>query len=50
MRVNKPVAERLARTLGVHYSATEVGGVSCIEFRATDIMDDRAVLHVHGGA
>jgi epsilon-lactone hydrolase len=50
MRVSRPIVERLASTLGVHHSATEVGGVSCVEFRATDIVDERAVLHIHGGA
>jgi acetyl esterase/lipase len=48
--VSRPIVERLASTRGVHHSATEVGGVSCVEFRVTDIVDERAVLHVHGGA
>ena len=50
IRARRPIVERLASTLGVQHSATDVGGVSCVEFRATDIVDERAVLHVHGGA
>jgi epsilon-lactone hydrolase len=50
MRVSKPIAERLASTLGVHHSKNEVGEVSCVEFRVTDIVDERPVLYIHGGA